>query len=93
MKKQVRFIAMLLSMMLVFTGCGPVDSEKNTENNKNSQDIKNGYVIGGILGKKTHAVLSRIGGKQAYFSSFSTIFLIQPSSKGLSRPTSPSILV
>lgn len=37
MKKQVRFIAMLLSMMLVFTGCGPVDSEKNTENNKNSQ--------------------------------------------------------
>lgn len=45
--------------------------------NKNPAEIKNGYVIGGILGKKTHAVLSRIGGKQAYFSSFSTKKLIK----------------
>ena len=40
--------------------------------NKNPEDIKNGYIIGGTLGKKIHAVLSRIGGKQAYFSSFAT---------------------
>lgn len=39
---------------------------------KNPSEIKNGYVIGGILGKKMHAVLCRIGGKQAYFSSFAT---------------------
>lgn len=45
--------------------------------NKNPEDIKNGYVIGGTLGKKTHALLSRIGGKQAYFSSFATKKLIK----------------
>lgn len=40
--------------------------------NQNSEDIKNGYVIGSTLGKKMHAILSRLGGKQAYFSSFAT---------------------
>lgn len=45
--------------------------------NKNPDDIKNGYIIGGTLGKKIHAVLSRIGGKQAYFSSFATKKLIK----------------
>ena len=39
--------------------------------------IKNGYIIGGTLGKKIHAVLSRLGGKQAYFSSFATKKLIK----------------
>lgn len=37
MKKYVRFITVLLAIMLVFTGCGPTDSQKNTEDNKNSQ--------------------------------------------------------
>lgn len=45
--------------------------------NKNPEEIKNGYVIGGTLGKKIHAVLSRMGGKQAYFSSFATKKLIK----------------
>ncbi len=45
--------------------------------NKNPADIKNGYVIGDTLGKKIHALLSRIGGKQAYFSSFATKKLIK----------------
>lgn len=45
--------------------------------NKNPADIKNGYVIGKALGKKIHAVLSRIGGKQAYFSSYATRKLIK----------------
>lgn len=45
--------------------------------NKNPDEIKNGYVIGGTLGKKIHAVLSRIGGKQAYFSTFATKKLIK----------------
>ena len=40
--------------------------------NRNPDEIKNGYVIGKNLGKKIHAVLSRLGGKQAYFSSFAT---------------------
>ena len=40
--------------------------------NKNPDDIKNGYIIGKTAGKKIHAVLSRLGGKQAYFSSFAT---------------------
>ena len=40
--------------------------------NKNPDEIKNGYIIGRILGKKVHALLSRIGGKQAYFSSLAT---------------------
>ncbi len=45
--------------------------------NKNSADIKNGYIIGGTLGKKIHALLARLGGKQAYFSSFATKKLIK----------------
>ncbi len=45
--------------------------------NKNPDEIKNGYVIGDTLGKKIHAVLSRIGGKQAYFSTFATKKLIK----------------
>ena len=39
---------------------------------KSATDIKNGYVIGENLGKKAHALLARIGGKQAYFSHFAT---------------------
>ena len=38
---------------------------------------KNGYQIGGTLGKKVHALLCRIAGKQAYFSSFATEKLIR----------------
>lgn len=34
--------------------------------------ILNGYQIGGFLGKKWHAVLSRIAGKQAYYSRIAT---------------------
>ena len=34
--------------------------------------IVNGYKIGGVFGKKVHALLSRIGGKQGYYSSFAT---------------------
>ncbi len=45
--------------------------------NKNPDEIKNGYVIGKNFGKKIHAVLSRLGGKQAYFSSFATKKLIK----------------
>lgn len=45
--------------------------------NKNPEDIKNGYVIGENIGKKIHAVLARLGGKQAYFSSFATRKLIK----------------
>lgn len=45
--------------------------------NQKPEDIKNGYVIGGTSGKKIHAVLSRLGGKQAYFSSFATKKLIE----------------
>ena len=45
--------------------------------NKNPDEIKNGYVIGKTLGKKIHAVLSRVGGKQAYFSSLATKKLIK----------------
>ena len=44
---------------------------------KNPADIKNGYVSGDTLGKKIHALLSRIGGKQAYFSTFATKKLIK----------------
>ncbi len=36
------------------------------------QDIQNGYQIGSNFGKKLHALFSRINGKQAYFSRFST---------------------
>ncbi|MBO7218205.1 MAG: glycosyltransferase [Clostridia bacterium] len=35
-------------------------------------EIKNGYKIGGMFGKKLHAVLCRINGMQGYFSRFST---------------------
>ena len=45
--------------------------------NRSPDEIKNGYVIGKNLGKKIHAVLSRLGGKQAYFSSFATKKLIK----------------
>lgn len=34
--------------------------------------VKNGYVIGGVFGKKVHALLSRINGKQGYFSRSAT---------------------
>lgn len=40
--------------------------------NKKPSEIKNGYVIGKLIGKKIHALLSRLGGKQAYFSSLAT---------------------
>ena len=39
-------------------------------------DIVNGYKIGGVFGKKVHALLSRIGGRQGYFSRYSTKKLI-----------------
>ena len=42
---------------------------------KNS--IINGYKMGGTFGKKFHALLYRFGGKQAYFSRFSTTKLIR----------------
>lgn len=45
--------------------------------NRSPDEIKNGYVIGKNLGKKIHAVLSRVGGKQAYFSSLATKKLIK----------------
>lgn len=45
--------------------------------NKNPDEIRNGYVIGNTIGKKTHAVLCRIGGKQAYFSRCATHKLIK----------------
>ena len=35
---------------------------------KSTNEISNGYVIGKNFGKKLHAVLCRINGKQAYFS-------------------------
>ncbi len=34
--------------------------------------IKNNYVIGNVFGKKIHALLCRISGKQAYFSTYAT---------------------
>ena len=37
MKKYVRELAVLLVFMLVLTGCGPTNSQKNTEDNKNPQ--------------------------------------------------------
>ena len=40
-------------------------------------DIRNGYRIGGVFGKKLHAVLGRINGKQAYFSRYATAGLIR----------------
>lgn len=44
---------------------------------KKSDEITNGYVIGKNLGKKLHAVLCRINGKQAYFSSMATKKLLK----------------
>lgn len=41
-----------------------------------SNTIKNGYKVGKTFGKKLHAILYRLGGKQAYFSHFSTRKLI-----------------
>lgn len=40
-------------------------------------EIENGYKVGSVFGKKLHALLYRVGGKQAYFSSFSTTKLIK----------------
>lgn len=39
--------------------------------------VANGYVVGNVLGKKAHAVLGRIGGKQAYYSRLATRRLIE----------------
>ncbi len=44
---------------------------------KNPGEIQNGYVIGKKLGKKAHALLCRINGKQAYFSHGATKGLIR----------------
>ena len=44
---------------------------------KKADEITNGYVIGKVLGKKLHAVLCRINGKQAYFSSIATKKLLK----------------
>lgn len=38
---------------------------------------KNGYLIGNILDHKIHALLSRINGKQGYYSYFSTVKLLK----------------
>lgn len=40
-------------------------------------EIINGYQIGGIIGKKIHALLGRINGKQAYFSKITTWNLLK----------------
>lgn len=45
--------------------------------NKNADEIKNGYQIGNELSKKIHALLCRIGGKQGYYSFYSTKKLIE----------------
>lgn len=45
--------------------------------NSSPDKIENGYVIGKKAGKKLHALLSRINGKQAYFSSCATKKLIR----------------
>lgn len=39
--------------------------------------VENGYVIGHALGKKLHALLCRINGKQAYFSTLATRKLLK----------------
>ena len=41
------------------------------------KEITNGYKIGTDLGRKLHAFLSRLEGKQAYFSRYSTFQLIR----------------
>ncbi len=43
----------------------------------NESDIVNGYRIGSALGKKLHAVLCRISGKQAYYSRHATRRLLR----------------
>lgn len=43
----------------------------------NKKNIINGYKIGTFFEKKIHAVLCRIGGKQAYFSTLSTYLFIR----------------
>ena len=40
-------------------------------------EIPNGYQIGNLFGKKLHAFLCRISGKQAYFSRFATFGLLK----------------
>lgn len=40
-------------------------------------DNKNIYRVGNIVDEKTHALLSRLTGKQAYYSTFSTLRLIK----------------
>lgn len=45
--------------------------------NKNPKEIINGYKIGTDFGQKLHALLSRLEGKQAYFSRYSTSKLIK----------------
>ena len=37
MKKHIRLIALLLTIVLVFTGCGPTDSDSNKDGNNNPQ--------------------------------------------------------
>lgn len=44
---------------------------------ENADEVKNGYIIGNAFSKKIHAVLSRIEGKQAYFSRGDTKKLIR----------------
>lgn len=41
------------------------------------RDIPGGYAIGGVYGKKMHALLCRINGMQSYFSRYATSKLIQ----------------
>ena len=43
----------------------------------NDNEIIGGYKIGTGFGKKIHALLGRINGKQAYFSSFATKKLLK----------------
>ena len=35
-------------------------------------EVRNGYQMGNVISNKIHALLSRIGGKQGYFSCLST---------------------
>lgn len=57
--------------------CGIDSYVAYSTTNKNPDEIKNGYVVGGMFGKKFHALLCRINGKQAYFSRFATKKLIK----------------
>ena len=40
-------------------------------------EIVNGYQVGNTIGKKIHALLGRINGKQAYFSKIATWNLLK----------------